>query len=106
MRFLFIQTDLNLIKIVCPGWNFSPDLRILHGLPVETSIFTVEAWAIVLAVNAIADFNCSTRAVIFSDSKSVLDAFASPLPNNKNYLIHRIKNNLNAIRDGREINLF
>jgi len=61
---------------------------------------------LVLAINAIADFNC-TRAVIFSDFKSVLDALASPLSNNKNYLIHRIKNNLlNAIRDGREINLF
>jgi len=71
---------------------YSPDfnLRITHRLPPETSIFSAEAWAILLAIDASSDFKC-TKTVIFSDSKSVLDAFAPPLSNyNKNYLLHRI----------------
>jgi len=88
---------------------FFPDLnlRIFHSrLSAETSIFTAEVWTILLAINAIVDFNC-TKAVIFLDFKSVSDVLASPLSNNKNYLIHRIKNNLlDAIRIDREINLF
>jgi len=51
---------------------YSPnfELRIAHRLP-ETSVFTAEAWAILFAVNAASDLNCSR--VIFSDSKSILD---------------------------------
>jgi len=73
---------------------YSPDfnINIMHRLPAETSVFSAEAWAINLAINAIMDYNCS-KAVIFSDSKSVLNAspsLASPLSPNKNYLIHYI----------------
>jgi len=66
---------------------FSHELNICitHKLPVKSSVFSAEAWAILLAVNAILDFNC-VKAVIFSNSKSVLDALASPL-SPKNYLI-------------------
>jgi len=88
---------------------YSPDfnLRITHRLPPETSIFFAEAWAISLAIDASSDFKCD-KTVIFSDSKSVLDALTSPFSNhNKNYLIHRIKNKLfKAHRDGRIIHLF
>jgi len=40
---------------------FSPDLnlRILHRLSAKTSIFTAKVWAILLAINTIADFNCT-----------------------------------------------
>jgi len=36
---------------------FSPDLKlnIMHRLPVETSVFTAEAWSIYLAINTITD---------------------------------------------------
>jgi len=87
---------------------FSPDLnfRIVHKLPPETSVFTAEAWAILQAVNASLDFNCS-KSVIFSDSKSVLEALSSPMPPNKNYIIHIIKKRLvDAIKDNKIIHLF
>jgi len=73
---------------------FSPDfnLSIMHRLPAESSIFSAQVWAIYLVINAILDLNCD-KAIIFTDSKSVLDALASLLPPNKNYLIPYIKNN-------------
>jgi len=76
---------------------YSPDfnINITHKLPAETSVFSAETWAISLAINAISDCD---KAVIFSDSKSVLDALASPLSLNNNYLIYLIKKNwLNCI---------
>jgi len=77
----------------------------MHKLPAETSVFSVEAWALNLAVNAIMDNY--TKAVIFSDSKSVLDALASPLSPNKNYLIHYIKKSwLNCIQKDIELHVF
>jgi len=87
---------------------FSPELNLwlLYRLPAETSIYMTEAWAILQAINAIVDCNC-TKAVIFSDSKSVLDSLASLLPNNKNYLIYRIKSRLlNVQGEEREVILF
>jgi len=84
---------------------FSPDLnlRITHRLPSETSIFSAEAWAILLAIDVSFDFNCG-KTVIFSDSKSVLDALA-PFSStyNKNYLIFRIKNKLLKASNERKI---
>jgi len=88
---------------------YSPDLnlRIAHRLPSETSIFSAGAWAILLAINASFDFNCN-KSVIFSDSKSVLDALApTSSAYNKNYLIFRIKNKfLKAQKENRTIHLF
>jgi len=88
---------------------YSPDfnLRITHRLSSETSIFSAEAWAILLAINASFDFNCN-KSVIFSDSKSVLDAFApTSSAYNKNYLIFKIKNKLlKAHKENRIIQLF
>jgi len=57
---------------------YSPNLNlnITHRLPAESSVFSTEAWAIYLALNAIIDFKCDKVAVVFSDSKSVL----LPLP--------------------------
>jgi len=71
---------------------YSPDinLSIIHKLSSESSVFSAEAWAIYLAINTIIDLKCD-KAVIFSDSKSVLDTLTSPLSHNKNYLIHYIK---------------
>jgi len=39
---------------------YFPDinLNIIHRLPVETSVFTAEAWAIYLAINTIIDLKC------------------------------------------------
>jgi len=87
---------------------FSPDLKlnIMHRLPVETSVFTSEAWAIYLTINTIIDIKCK-KAVIFTDSKSVLDSLASPLSPNKNYIIHYIKKSwINCISKGTEFYLF
>jgi len=86
---------------------FSPELnlRIRHRFPTETTIFTAEAWAILQTINII-DSNC-TKAVIFSDSKRILDSLTSSSLNNKNYLIYNIKNKLlNVQREGRKVILF
>jgi len=87
---------------------YSPDinLNIIHRLPMETSIFTAEAWAIYLAINTIIDLKCD-KAVVFSDSKSVLEAIASPLTQNKNYLIHYIRKYWRkCIQSGTELHIF
>jgi len=87
---------------------FSPDLNwsIGHKLPSETSIFSAEAWATLQAINASLDFNCS-KAAIFTDSKSVLEALSSTLPPSRNYLIYRIKKRLlDAFKGNKEIILF
>jgi len=88
---------------------FSPNLHlcITHKLPPETSIFTAEAWAILLAIKINASFgaNC-VKTTIFLDSKSILDTLSSPIPS-KNYLIHNIKKRLlDSSREGRVIYLF
>jgi len=89
-------------SVYSPNFN----LNIMHRLPMETSIFSAEAWAILTAINAIFDLRCD-KAVIFTDSKSVLDALASPLSHNKNYLIHYIRNSwLRCIHNGTELYLF
>ena len=41
--------------------------------------------------------NRGFRAVIFTDSKSVLEAIASPRTNNNNYLVYALKNQLHTI---------
>jgi len=84
---------------------YSPDfnINIIHRLPVKSSVFSAKAWVIYLAINAIMDYNCD-KAIIFSDSKSVLDASVSLLSPNKNYLIHYIKKSwLNCIHKGTEL---
>jgi len=83
----------------------SPDfnLNVIHRLPAESSVFSAEAWAIYLAINKITDL----KAVIFSDSKSVLEALASLLFPNKNYLIHYIKKSwLNCTLKDTELYIF
>jgi len=45
---------------------------------------------IYLAISSIIGLKCD-KAVIFTDSKSVLEAIASPLTQNKNYLVHYIR---------------
>jgi len=87
---------------------YSPEinLNITHRLPIETSIFSAEAWAIFLAINTIIDLKCG-KAVIFTDSKSVIEAIASPLTQNKNYLIHYIRKFwLSCINFGSELYIF
>jgi len=59
-----------------------------------------------LAINTIIDLKCD-KAVIFSDSKIVLEALGSLLSHNKNYLIHYIRKSwLNCIHNGTELYLF
>ncbi|XP_018313421.1 uncharacterized protein [Mycetomoellerius zeteki] len=74
---------------------YSPTLQLnfSHCLPPGTSIFTAEAWALLVAVKSICEEQC-VRAVIFTDSKSVLEAIASPRTNNDNYLMYSLKNQL------------
>jgi len=87
---------------------YSPDINLNfdHRLPAETSVFTAEVWAIYLAVNTIIGLK-RDKAVIFTDSKSVLEAIASSLTQNKNYLIHYIRKYwLNCIYSGIKLYIF
>ncbi|KYN07215.1 hypothetical protein ALC62_01815 [Cyphomyrmex costatus] len=73
-------------------------LEYAHRLPPETSIFTAEAWAILVALKIILDENLS-KAAIFSDSMSVLEAITSPRLDNGNYLIYIIKDFISQASD-------
>jgi len=55
---------------------YSPDLHLAlkHKLPLETSIFSAEAWAIYQTLILI-ESTSHLAATIFSDSRSVLDPF-------------------------------
>jgi len=57
---------------------FSPELHLVikHKLSSNTSIFSAEAWTIYQALILIGSSR-STRAAVFSNSKSVLDALSS-----------------------------
>jgi len=107
MRYLFIQMVSNLTNIHRrERWFFSPDLnlRIVHKLPSEASVFSTEAWAILLVLNVSLDLTCS-KSITFSDSKCIGgDALTSPLSPNKNYIIHRIKKRLlDVTQENKEI---
>jgi len=87
---------------------YSPDIKlgIMHRLPAETSVFSAEAWAIYVAINTIIDLKCD-KAVIFTDSKSVLEALSPPLTQNNNYLIHYIRNSWSkCIQFGTDLGIF
>ncbi|XP_071638449.1 uncharacterized protein [Temnothorax longispinosus] len=81
---------------------YSPDLdfQLQHKLPIETTIFSAEAWAILQALLVIGQLDL----VIFSDSKSVLDNICSNATNQQNYIIPRIKEKMYQI-SCRNINL-
>ncbi|XP_011685485.1 PREDICTED: uncharacterized protein LOC105448537 [Wasmannia auropunctata] len=74
---------------------FSPDLglSVCDKLPSASFIFSAEAWAILQAINACLDLDI-VNAIIFSDSKSVLETLASANGNHGNHIIHQIKNKL------------
>jgi len=72
---------------------FSRDLGIVlkHKLPAGASIFSAEVWAIYQSLIMVESAN-KHKAVIFSDSKSVLDAVTSSTGKKcSNYLIPLIK---------------
>ncbi|KYN21465.1 Gag-Pol polyprotein [Trachymyrmex cornetzi] len=80
----------------CTGAGvYSPMLQLetAHRLPAKTTIFTTEAWALLVVLKRILDSD-TPKAVIFTDSKSVLEAIASSRLNNGNYLIYAIKNQI------------
>jgi len=58
---------------------FSPDLclTIKHKFPSDTSIFSAEAWVIYQILILMKSAGSRRVAVIFSDSKSVLEALSS-----------------------------
>ncbi|KYN44970.1 hypothetical protein ALC56_00622, partial [Trachymyrmex septentrionalis] len=58
---------------------YFPTLQLNHSyrFPAGTSIFTAEAWVLLVAVKMICEEHCF-RVVIFTDSKSVLEAIALP----------------------------
>ncbi|XP_018375217.1 PREDICTED: uncharacterized protein LOC108768980 [Trachymyrmex cornetzi] len=74
---------------------FSPTLQleIAHRLPSSVSVFTAEAWAILATLRFILDNN-APKAIILTDSKSVLEAIASSRLDIGNYLIFAIKNQI------------
>jgi len=80
---------------------YSPDLHLAlkHKLPPEASIFSAEAWAIYQALILVESTQHLTAA-IFSDSKSVLDALASPsIKACFNYLIPLIRDKFHSMTD-------
>jgi len=85
---------------------YSPELglAIKHKLPSDTTIFSAEAWGIYQALILI-DSSSSSSAVIFSDSKSVLDALSSlSLKSGSNYLIPLIRDKFHSMTaDGTSI---
>ncbi|XP_018364089.1 PREDICTED: RNA-directed DNA polymerase from mobile element jockey-like [Trachymyrmex cornetzi] len=87
---------------------YSPDLNISikHKLPSETSIFSAELWALYQAVLLARDCG-SNKVVIFSDSKSALDAVSNHHYIQNNYIVYYIKQNiLLAMQQGITITLF
>ncbi|XP_011861042.1 PREDICTED: uncharacterized protein LOC105558127 [Vollenhovia emeryi] len=86
---------------------YSPELnvRIYTRLPGIASIFSAEAWAIVLALELCLEQGKSYKnVVVLSDSRSVLDAVTSADPFPKNYLISRIRELVLSAREA-EINV-
>jgi len=72
---------------------FSSNLGLFlkHKLPANTSIFTAEAWALYQSLMLV-ESSDERRAVIFSDSRSVLEALTSYSTKScSNYLIPLIK---------------
>ncbi|KYN50582.1 Gag-Pol polyprotein [Trachymyrmex cornetzi] len=87
---------------------YSPELEgsIKHKLPPETSIFSAELWAIYQAILAIFDLNFP-KSVIFSDSRSALDALQNSSKVQRNYIVYQIrKAYLDIIDKGNEVTLF
>ncbi|XP_018396223.1 PREDICTED: uncharacterized protein LOC108774583 [Cyphomyrmex costatus] len=80
------------------------DIR--HKLPANTSIFSAELWAIYQAVQTIMDLDIF-RSVIFSDSKSALEALCNPQGIHCNYIIYYIKKAFYEIqKQGKSVTLF
>ncbi|XP_018360563.1 PREDICTED: uncharacterized protein LOC108759566 [Trachymyrmex cornetzi] len=75
--------------------TFSPELGgcFKYKLTTSASVFTAEAWAILQTLVIALDAG-STRVIIFSDSRSVLEAISSARIISGNYIIHRIKQTL------------
>ncbi|KYN15796.1 hypothetical protein ALC57_11980 [Trachymyrmex cornetzi] len=65
------------------------NLEIAHRLS-GTSVFTAEAWVLLVTIKIICDRDIA-KAVVFSDSRSVLDSLASTRSDLSNYLIYAIK---------------
>ncbi|XP_018375583.1 PREDICTED: uncharacterized protein LOC108769220 [Trachymyrmex cornetzi] len=72
--------------------SYSPELGVSfrYKLTPDTTVFTAEAWAIYQTLLLIQDVGYS-KAIIFSDSKSVLESINSSKIINRNYVIHWIK---------------
>ncbi|XP_018397608.1 PREDICTED: uncharacterized protein LOC108775675 [Cyphomyrmex costatus] len=88
--------------VVSPSMN--GDIR--HKLPASTSIFSAELWAIYQAVLAILDLDIS-KCVIFSDSKSTLEALCNTRKIHRNYIIYYIKQALfEATKQGKVVTFF
>jgi len=69
--------------------TYSPELGVSfrYRLTSETTVFTAEAWMILQSLILIQDTDYS-KAVIFSDSKSVLKSIDFNRLINSNYIIH------------------
>ncbi|XP_018373152.1 PREDICTED: RNA-directed DNA polymerase from mobile element jockey-like [Trachymyrmex cornetzi] len=82
--------------------SYSPELGVSfrYKLTPDTTVFTAEAWAIYQTLLLIQDVGYS-KAIIFSDSKSVLESINSSKIINRNYVIHWIKRLLRffSVRD-------
>jgi len=78
---------------------FSRDLGIIlkHKLPASTSIFSAEAWALYQSLIMV-ESSGKPKAVIFSDSRSVLDAVSSfSMKSCDNYLIPLLRSKFHSL---------
>jgi len=72
-------------------------LSLKHKLPANTSIFTAEAWAVYQSLIMV-ESSGERKAVIFSDSKSVLEALTScSAKSHSNYIIPLIKSKFHSL---------
>jgi len=77
---------------------FSRDLGIIlkQKLPANTSIFSTEAWALYQSLIMV-ESSRKQKAVIFSDSKSVLDAVSFFARTCDNYLISLFRSKFHSL---------
>jgi len=91
--FAFTQMNLSLSRITARAGIYSSSLHLelMHHLSANASIFMAEAWALLITLKIICDRNIP-KAIIFTNSESVLESLSSSRLNIDCYLIYAIKN--------------
>ncbi|KYM97369.1 Pol polyprotein [Cyphomyrmex costatus] len=83
-------------------YSSKEDFRLARKLPTNFSVFSAEAWAIGEALKLILDRGANS-AIVFTDSKSVLEAISSHYHSQPNYIIHQVKSLLMRLNRERKV---